>query len=205
MLSRRPSPPLFPSTPYPAATPGPLDFQKQFSGVPHAPGQGLRPRARFPRFPSLRFVQAGDAPPIPRPSALRAPRRSIPRRRGPSVAASNRKGTHMTGNFEHRNRTSQSAASSWAEASANLVKAEDIITPEELAAKLKVPDSWVYEKTRGRCRNPIPCLRLGRYVRFNWVAVAAWLTAPAPQDTRPARPALPNRRKAAAPVPSRPT
>ena len=47
------------------------------------------------------------------------------------------------------------------------MKAEDIIMPDELAAKLKVPDSWVYEKTGGRCRNPIPCLRLGRYVRFN--------------------------------------
>ena len=46
-----------------------------------------------------------------------------------------------------------------------MVQADDILTPEELAAKLKVPDSWVYEKTRGRCRNPIPCLRLGRYVR----------------------------------------
>jgi len=107
----------------------------------------------------------------------------------------------MTGNFEHTNRTGQSAASSGPEASANLVQAEDVITPEELAARLKVRDSWVYEKTRGRCRNPIPCLRLGRYVRFNWLAVTAWLTAPAPQDTRPARPDLPNRRKAAAPVP----
>ena len=47
------------------------------------------------------------------------------------------------------------------------MKAEDIIMPDELAAKLRVPDSWVYEKTGGRCRNPIPCLRLGRYVRFN--------------------------------------
>jgi excisionase family DNA binding protein len=114
------------------------------------------------------------------------------------VAASNRKGTHMTGNFEHTKRTEPSAAST-------PVQAEDIITPEELAARLKVPDSWVYEKTRGRCRNPIPCLRLGRYVRFDWTAVAAWLTAPAPQDTRPARPDLPSRRKAASPAPSRPT
>ena len=85
----------------------------------------------------------------------------------------------MTGNFEHTRSTGPSAAST-------PVKAEDIITPEELAARLKVPDSWVYEKTRGRCRNPIPCLRLGRYVRFNWVDVATWLNAPAPQ--RPTSP-----------------
>ncbi len=44
----------------------------------------------------------------------------------------------------------------------------DILTPEEVAARLKVPESWVYEKTRARCRNPIPCLRLGRYIRFQW-------------------------------------
>jgi hypothetical protein len=69
---------------------------------------------------------------------------------------------------------------------------------------LKVPDSWVYEKTRGRCRNPIPCLRLGRYVRFDWVAVATWLTAPAPQDTNPPRPNLPYRRKAPRLVSPRP-
>jgi hypothetical protein len=115
----------------------------------------------------------------------------------------------MTGNFEQPKHTGASVA--WPEASCvslrsqglaqpgtNLVQADDIITPEELARLsvslcspalcfaefatlvatglaqpgLKVPDSWVYEKTRGRCRNPIPCLRLGRYVRFNWVAVA---------------------------------
>jgi hypothetical protein len=32
------------------------------------------------------------------------------------------------------------------------LKTEDILTPEEVAARLKVPDSWVYEKTRSRCR-----------------------------------------------------
>ena len=106
----------------------------------------------------------------------------------------------MTGNVEHPKRT----GAAWAEESANLVKAEDILTPEELAARLKVPDSWVYEKTRGRCRNPIPCLRLGRYVRFDWTSVATWLTAPAPQDTSSARPDLPNRRRPQRPVSPRP-
>ena len=99
----------------------------------------------------------------------------------------------MTGNLEQPKRTGASAA--WPEASTSLVQADDILTPEELARLsvslcspvlcfaefapvvqaglaqpgLKVPDSWVYEKTRGRCRNPIPCLRLGRYVRFRRV------------------------------------
>jgi hypothetical protein len=135
-------------------------------------GRGYALGLGFPAFRAA-LVQAGDAPPTPRPSALRAPRRSVPRRRGPVVAASNRKGNHMTGNFEHTKRTEPSGPST-------LVQAEDIITPEELAAGLKLPDFWVYEKTRGRCRNPIPCLRFGRYMRFDWTAVATWLTAPAP-------------------------
>jgi excisionase family DNA binding protein len=96
----------------------------------------------------------------------------------------------MTGKLEPTNTTGASPPT-------HGLQADDIITPEELASMLKVPESWVYEKTRRRCRNPIPCLRLGKYIRFDFRAVAAWLAAPAPQDTRPARPALPNRPKPA--------
>jgi hypothetical protein len=74
------------------------------------------------------------------------------------------------------------------------LKSEDILTPEELAARLKVPESWVYEKTRARCRNPIPCLRLGRYVRFDWLAVIKWLSTEADQQERAARPSLQKKR-----------
>jgi excisionase family DNA binding protein len=58
------------------------------------------------------------------------------------------------------------------------LRPEDILTPEELAARLKVPKSWVYEKTRSRNRmgKPLPCLRLGRYIRFDWTRVVEWLT-----------------------------
>jgi excisionase family DNA binding protein len=71
----------------------------------------------------------------------------------------------------------------------------NILTPEELAARLKVPESWVYEKTRARCRNPIPCLRLGRYVRFDWSAVIAWLQADAAEQKHAARPNLQTKRR----------
>jgi len=104
----------------------------------------------------------------------------------------------MTGKLEPTNTTGASPPT-------HALQADDIITPEELANRLKVPESWVYEKTRGRCRNPIPCLRLGRYVRFDWLAVAAWLTAPAPQDTRPARPAFPRPALANRPKPAVPS
>src|SRR5438445_13101577 len=40
----------------------------------------------------------------------------------------------------------------------------------ELATRWKVPESWI--RTRTRQRTPraerIPCVRLGRYVRFEW-------------------------------------
>jgi excisionase family DNA binding protein len=39
-----------------------------------------------------------------------------------------------------------------------------LLTPEELAGKLSVPRSWVYENSR---QNNIPTHRIGRYIRFN--------------------------------------
>jgi excisionase family DNA binding protein len=45
-----------------------------------------------------------------------------------------------------------------------------LLTPEELADKLKVPLSWVYEQSR---QGKIPTHRLGRYVRFNLLEVLA--------------------------------
>lgn len=55
----------------------------------------------------------------------------------------------------------------------------DILTPAELAERLKVPLSWVFEKTRHRATvrdaEPLPCLRVGRYLRFHWPSVSAWL------------------------------
>jgi excisionase family DNA binding protein len=40
----------------------------------------------------------------------------------------------------------------------------EMLTPEELADKLKLPVSWVYEQSR---QGNIPTHRLGRYLRFN--------------------------------------
>jgi len=40
---------------------------------------------------------------------------------------------------------------------------------------LKVSERWVYEKSRHRCVNPLPVIRIGRYLRFDWTSVSAWL------------------------------
>lgn len=54
-----------------------------------------------------------------------------------------------------------------------------LLTPAELAAKLAVPVSWIREKTRKRAlvrdANPLPTVRLGKYVRFRWSDVEEWL------------------------------
>jgi hypothetical protein len=56
------------------------------------------------------------------------------------------------------------------------LRPEDILTPEELAAQLKVRKSWVYEQTRSRSRNPLRRLNMGRYLQFDWTKVVEWLT-----------------------------
>jgi excisionase family DNA binding protein len=59
---------------------------------------------------------------------------------------------------------------------ADTLRPKDILTPEELAARLKVRKSWVYEQTRSSNQNPLPRLRMGRYLRFDWTKVVEWLT-----------------------------
>jgi excisionase family DNA binding protein len=49
-------------------------------------------------------------------------------------------------------------------------EAAELLDPEELARKLKVPVSWVYEQSR---QDRIPTHRIGRYVRFDLAEVLA--------------------------------
>jgi excisionase family DNA binding protein len=46
----------------------------------------------------------------------------------------------------------------------------ELLTPDELADRLKVPVSWVYEQSR---QQKIPTHRLGRYIRFDLQEVIA--------------------------------
>ncbi len=57
----------------------------------------------------------------------------------------------------------------------SVVNPADILTLAEVAERLKVSERWVYEKSRRRCSNPLPAIRIGRYLRFDWVEVSAWL------------------------------
>jgi hypothetical protein len=54
----------------------------------------------------------------------------------------------------------------------------EILTPIQLAERLQVGVNWVYEKSRNRGKHsgePLPVLRCGRYLRFYWPDVCAWL------------------------------
>ena len=55
----------------------------------------------------------------------------------------------------------------------------EILTPQQVAERLRVKPSWVYEQTRNRSgvRNsdPLPHIKMGLYLRFDWRDVLAWL------------------------------
>jgi excisionase family DNA binding protein len=52
---------------------------------------------------------------------------------------------------------------------------QELITISELSQKLKVPVSWLYSRTRERGEGTIPIVRVGKYLRFNYEDVTAWL------------------------------
>lgn len=53
----------------------------------------------------------------------------------------------------------------------------ELLDADGLASKLNVPATWVREMSRRRTQDPLPCLRLGRYVRFEWgsPALEKWI------------------------------
>jgi predicted DNA-binding transcriptional regulator AlpA len=55
--------------------------------------------------------------------------------------------------------------------------ADEVLTVRELAKRLKVKPAWIYEKRRARefDSDPLPAIDLGRYLRFRWADIAAWL------------------------------
>lgn len=52
--------------------------------------------------------------------------------------------------------------------------AAELYDVDEIAKALKVEKSWIYARTRRR-QNPIPHYKVGRYPRFDFDEVKAWL------------------------------
>ena len=67
----------------------------------------------------------------------------------------------------------------------------EVLTSEELAARLKVKESWVIDQSkRSKTSDPIPILRLGKHRRYRWGSpeMDAWLDRRAGTTTRKAGP-----------------
>jgi excisionase family DNA binding protein len=58
-------------------------------------------------------------------------------------------------------------------------RAPRILTVEQVATLLQIPKSSIYEKTRSRRGEvpPLPCRRVGKYLRFFEAEVMSWLIA----------------------------
>lgn len=52
---------------------------------------------------------------------------------------------------------------------------QNLKTIDEMADRLKVKKSWLYGKTRLKGKGRIPCLRVGKYIRFFENEVIDWL------------------------------
>ncbi len=52
---------------------------------------------------------------------------------------------------------------------------DELLTVSEIAGFLKVPVSWVYERTRRRGVERLPHVKLGKYLRFSMPEVKEWL------------------------------
>ena len=47
-----------------------------------------------------------------------------------------------------------------------------LLTPEEVAERLRVTKKWVYAQAR---TGALPCVHVGRYVRFDVADIEAWI------------------------------
>src|SRR2546421_11364959 len=52
---------------------------------------------------------------------------------------------------------------------------ESLLTPEDVARKFQVPISWVYGSIRGRSKDKLPHIYIGRYPRFEETSVREFL------------------------------
>jgi excisionase family DNA binding protein len=55
------------------------------------------------------------------------------------------------------------------------IQEDELMTVSEIAAFLKVPVSWVYERTRRRGIECLPHVKLGKYLRFSMPEIKEWL------------------------------
>jgi excisionase family DNA binding protein len=52
---------------------------------------------------------------------------------------------------------------------------EPILTADQVAERLQLKPSTIYELTRRRNQRPLPALKAGKFLRFRWSEVEQWL------------------------------
>lgn len=57
------------------------------------------------------------------------------------------------------------------------VRDDELLTVQETAQFLKVPVSWVYEHVRPGALDRLPCVKLGKYLRFDLRDLRAYVNA----------------------------
>lgn len=51
---------------------------------------------------------------------------------------------------------------------------DNLLTPDEVAAQLKIPKSWIYGRIHSK-NLPFPMVKIGHYVRFPEAGVRAFI------------------------------
>ncbi len=52
---------------------------------------------------------------------------------------------------------------------------DELLTVNEVANMLRVPKSWIYERSRRRGKDRLPHLKIGKYLRFEEATVREFL------------------------------
>lgn len=58
----------------------------------------------------------------------------------------------------------------------------NLLTVNDLAKQLKVKPSWIYGETRKTGKGAIPRIKVGKYLRFDFEEVMAWIRKQNEQD-----------------------
>lgn len=56
-----------------------------------------------------------------------------------------------------------------------MTEKSELLTLEEIAARLRVNQSWIYRQTKRRGPGSIPRMKIGKYLRFNEAEVMNWI------------------------------
>jgi hypothetical protein len=59
-----------------------------------------------------------------------------------------------------------------------------LLTVRDVAELLQVPVSWVYKHAGPQSPNPLPCIKLGKYLRFRFTDIMAFLKSASANSVR---------------------